>query len=151
MKVYSQANGFSQFVSPNFGLGTRACGCVLAKFFSQLLRRQTSPIGHMWSDDRTLLKYADIKANKPVRSWLTAKIQKKKYFCFSNRLFLQSRSPRVGRVGRCVFRPVFGARFGVEYGVNEEKMETTVAGRKTVGKGGVAAREGRLKRRWVNV
>ena len=35
--------------------------------------------------------------------------QKKKYFCFSNRLFLQSRSPRVGRVGRCVFTTtVFG-------------------------------------------
>ena len=68
MKVYSQANGFSQFVSPNFGLGTRACGCVLAKFFSQLLRRQTSPIGHMWSDDRSLLKDADIKASNSVHA-----------------------------------------------------------------------------------
>ena len=25
-RVSSQANGFSQFISPNFGLGTRACG-----------------------------------------------------------------------------------------------------------------------------
>ena len=30
---FSQANGFSQFISPNFGLGTRACGSVPAKFF----------------------------------------------------------------------------------------------------------------------
>ena len=69
------------------------------------------PIGHMWSDDRSLLEYADSRASKPVRGWLTANLQKKKYFCFSNRLFLQSRSPRVGRVGRSVFRTtVFGIR-----------------------------------------
>ena len=37
--------------------------------------------------------------------------EEKKYFCFSNRLFLQSRSPRVGWVGRFVFlTTVFGIR-----------------------------------------
>ena len=39
-----------------FGLRTQACGRVSAKFFSQLLRRQTSPIGQKRSDDRSLLK-----------------------------------------------------------------------------------------------
>ena len=65
------------------------------------------------------------KRSKPVRGWLTANVQKKKYFCFSNRLFLQSRSPRVGRVGRCVFTiTVFGMRFfSCKSGVNEEKIK----------------------------
>ena len=64
--------------------------------------------------------------------------QEKKYFCFSNRLFLQSRSPRVGRVGRCVFTAtVFGMRFFLsKNGVNEEKIKRKIQKSHTVGKGG---------------
>ena len=76
-----------------FGLRTQACGGVPAKFFSQLLRRQTSPIGQKRSDDRSLLKQA-VKALFGVAlceaeqaavkcspgSWLTANFQKKKMF-----------------------------------------------------------------------
>ena len=98
--------------SPNFGLGTHARECVQAKFFSQLLRRQTSSdrsYVERRSESSEICRYQN--HSKPVRGWLTANVQKKKYFCFSNRLFLQSRSPRVGRVGRSVFRTtVFGIR-----------------------------------------
>ena len=60
-----------------------------------------------------------------------------KYFCFSNRLFLQSRSPRVGWVGRCVFTTtVFGTCFLCECGGNEEKTETKILNSQTVGTGG---------------
>ena len=73
--------------------------------------------------------------------------QKKKYFCFSNRLFLQSRSPRVGRVGRLVFHTsVFGIRvFLCYHGVNEEKKKRTLECRIMLGRG-VDVREGRMKR-----
>ena len=57
---FSQANGFSQFISPNFGLGTRACGSVPAKFFFPTFSAtdQFRSVKER-SDVRSLLKLTD--------------------------------------------------------------------------------------------
>ena len=60
---FSQANGFSQFISPNFGLGTWACGSVPAKFFFPTFSAtdQFRSVKER-SDVRSLLKLTDSRA-----------------------------------------------------------------------------------------
>ena len=126
---FSQANGFSQFIllfsagatSQNFPNPT-----AIDQFRSVKERRRPDS-----SERKIYVRHCIVPAAcRMLEAWMVTalrrpKDQKKKYFCFSNRLLLQSRSPRVGRVGRCVFTTtVFGTCFfGVEQGGNEEKQE----------------------------
>ena len=145
--VVLAGDGVSQFFLRIFGWRRTLADASQPKIFSHPNGDRPVPIGQKRSDVRNLLKLQISKRSKPVRGWLTANVQKKKYFCFSNRLFLQSRSPRVGRVGRCVFTiTVFGMRFFLcKHGVNEEKEKRTSECRIRLGRG-ADVREGRTKR-----
>ena len=96
---------FSEFL----GWGLEHAAESQPKSFPNFYGDRPVPIGQEWSDDRFPLNEANSSGAFSVKLQLTANFQKKKYFCFSNRLFLQNRSPRVGWVGRFVFlTAVFG-------------------------------------------